>query len=296
MIILKSDFTYNILIPLISAFIGGFFSVWVFRKGQEKQKQVEKNKRIQNSFETEEYFKINLKSILLFIDHQINEISFVSRKTKDWNAKNLTLAIMSELRTTELRELDFKTLFQIFVIDRKGNTSEKSNDFINIKNCLNNIEDFAIKQQSDNSEIHTKLNQEGDSWNTGLKNLMQHYNRYALMPSTEKDVIMSILHKYLVIKQRQLIKEKKSKYLNIMYAEVVFPLGREISSLKIHNDFRIHEIIEEFLTCRKAFESISRIRYERRRSILNSGRRLLEIKRLLKESLDSIVIRKKRFE
>ena len=93
MIFLKSDFTYNVIIPLVSAFIGGFISLWLFKKGIEKQKQAEKEKRIQNNFETEEYFKINLESILIFIDHQINEISFVSKKTKNWNAKNLTLAI-----------------------------------------------------------------------------------------------------------------------------------------------------------------------------------------------------------
>jgi hypothetical protein len=296
MIFLKSDFTYNVIIPLVSAFIGGFISLWLFKKGIEKQKQAEKEKRIQNNFETEEYFKINLESILIFIDHQINEISFVSKKTKNWNAKNLTLAIMSELKTTELRELDFKTLFQIFVIDREGKTSEKSNDFINIKNCLNNIEDFAIKQQSDNSEIHKKLNAEGDSWNNGLKNLMQYYNKYALIPSKDKDEVMDILYKYLIIKQKELIKEKKSKYLNIMYSEVIFPLGKEISLLKIHNDIRIHEIIGEFLTCRKAFESIQRLRYERRRNVLISGRRLLQIKRLLRESLNSIIVRKKRIE
>lgn len=296
MILLTSDLIYNILIPLLSAFLGGFISLWIFIKGLEKQKKIEKDKRIQNNFETEEYFKINIESILQFINHQINEISLLSKKTRDWNAKNLTLAIMSELKTTELRELDFKALFQIFVIDRKGKTTEKSNDFINIKNCLGNIEDFAIKQQSDNLEIHQKLNQEVDSWNIGIKNLMQKYNKYALIPSTDKDQVIPILHKYLVIKQRELIKEKKAQYLNIMFNEVISPLGREISLLKVHNDFRIHEIIEDFITCRKAFESINRIRYERRKNILISGRRLLQIKRLLRESLNSTIVRKKRIE
>jgi len=259
----------------------------------EKQKQIEKEKRIENNFQTEEYFKINLESILQFIDHQINEIPLVSRKTKDWNAKNLTLAIMSELKTTELRELDFKTLFQIFVIDRKGKTPDKSNDFINIKNCLNNIEDFVIKQQSDNLEIHQKLNKEVEFWNLGLRNLLQSYNKFASIPSTEKDQLVPLLHKYLVLKQREL---NKAKFMDKMFSEIISPLGSEITALNLKNDQRIHLILEDYITCRKSYESISRLRYERRKNVLISGRRLLQIKRLLKESLNSSVDRIKRIE
>ena len=51
---------YNALIPLISAFVGGYISIWVFNKGYKKEQLEERKKRIQNNYETEEYFKLNL--------------------------------------------------------------------------------------------------------------------------------------------------------------------------------------------------------------------------------------------
>ena len=77
---------------------------------------------------------------------------------------------------------------------------------------------------------------------------------------------------------------------------MLFPLAQKIAKIERKNDIRIPLIIEHLILCRKSYESIKYIRYERRKGILLSGRRLLEIKRLLKTSLTSMEKRKKRIE
>ncbi|SDS11179.1 hypothetical protein SAMN05216503_2011 [Polaribacter sp. KT25b] len=234
----------NIIIPLISALVGGLFSVWVFNKGLNKKKQEERKNRIQNNFETEEYFFYNLKSILYFIDQQVDAISKTSRNTKNWFHKNLTLATFSELKMTELRELNFKTLFQILVIDRQGNNKEKMQDFINIKNCLHNIEDFVQKHKDENEKPHIDLNKYLDIWNSSLKNLTQLYNHYIFLKPSKDDSLMPILHKYIVVEQRKLMENGNDQNMEVFYNSIIIPFMNEIVAYKNSDDQRILPVIE----------------------------------------------------
>ncbi|QXP78791.1 MULTISPECIES: hypothetical protein [Winogradskyella] len=286
----------NIIIPLVSALIGGLFSVWIFDKGLNKKKQEEKEKRIQNNFETEEYFFYNLESILYFIDCQVDAISQASKKTKNWYHKNLTLAIYSELKMTELREINFKTLFQILVIDRDGNNNEKMQDFINIKNCLHNIEDFVEKQKEDNKGPYAELIKYSDIWNNNLKNLTQLYNHYILSKPNKNDNLIPILKKYIIIEQRKIIANKDEQNMELFYQTIIFPLMNELTTIKNSEDQRILPILNSLMECRDSYEQTREIRYHRRKNIIESGRRLLKIKQLLSESLNSIKSRKKRIE
>lgn len=286
----------DIFIPLLSALIGGLFSVWVYNKGLNKEKRDEKKNRIQNNFETEEYFFFNLKSILYFLDKQIDEISKTSRKTKNWFDKNLTLATFSELKMTELRELNFKTLFQILVIDREGSTIEKTKDFINIKNSLHNIEDFVNRHKSENKEPFIKLNKYLDSWNESIKKVTQTYNHYIYLNPKKDDALMPILHKYIVVEQKKLIESGKDQNMEEFYESFIFPFMNEILTYKNRNDQRILPILENLMECRKVYEQAKALRYQRRKSLLNSGRRLIRIKQLLEISMNSIEKRKKRIE
>ncbi|WP_440121319.1 hypothetical protein [Tenacibaculum sp. Ill] len=286
----------NIIIPLISALIGGLFSVWVFNKGLNKKKQEERKNRIQNNFETEEYFFYNLKSILFFIDKQVDAISRTSQNTKNWFHKNLTLATFSELKMTELRELNFKTLFQILVIDRQGSNKDKMQDFINIKNCLHNIEDFLQKHKDENKKLHTDLNKYLDTWNHCLKRLIQLYNHYIFLKPNEDDSLMPILNKYIVVKQREIIKNGSDQNMEIFYNTIIIPFMDEMIAYKNSDDQRILPVIENLMECRKSYEQTKGLRYQRRKNILSSGRRLIQIKQLLNESMSSIEKREKRIE
>lgn len=286
----------NIIIPLISALVGGLFSVWIFNKGLNKKKQEERKNRIQNNFETEEYFFYNLKSILYFIDRQVEAISKTSRNTKNWFHKNLTLATFSELKMTELRELNFKTLFQILVIDRQGSKKEKMQDFINIKNCLHNIEDFVQKHKDENEKPHIDLNNYLDIWNSSLKRLTQLYNHFISLKPNENDTLMPILYKYIVIEQRKIMANGNDQNMEIFYNTIIVPFMNEIVAYKNSNDQRILPVIENLMECRKSYEQTKALRYQRRKNILSSGRRLIKIKQLLNESISSIEKRKKRIE
>jgi len=287
---------YNGIVPLFSAFIGGFISLWIFKKGVEKQKQKERERRILNNYETEEYFKINIDSIIIFLDYQIDIILNLSQKMKDMKVRNLSVQILAELKLTELRELNFKTLYQIFVIDREGVNKNKSNDFINIKNCLHNIDDFVTTQQNDNIEISRSLNKESENWNDGLKNLSQLYNKFHNESSDQKDELLHLLHSYIVIKQHKIKASGEAQDLEVVYHELILPLIQDIIKSRNKQDIRIHVILDNLILCRKAYEMISELRYQRRRSVLLSGRNLSGIKSLLSESLDSLTKRKKRIE
>jgi hypothetical protein len=286
----------NIIIPLISALIGGLFSVWIFNKGLDKKKQEEKEKRIENNFQTEEYFFYNLKPILYFLDCQVDAISKTSKNTKNWYHKNLTLAIFSELKMTELRELDFKTLFQVLVIDRVGNNNEKMQDFINVKNCLHNIEDFIQKHKDENKQPYIELNKYLDIWNSSLKNLTHLYNHYISLKPNKEDSLIPILHKYIVIEQRKIMGTTNVQNMEIFYKTIIFPFMNELVAYKNSDDQRVLPILNNLMECRKSYEQTKELRYLRRKNLIDSGRRLIKIKQLLSESMTSMEKRKKRIE
>lgn len=283
---------YNGLIPLFSAFLGGFISIWIYRKGIAEQKRLEKIKQIKDNDETEEYFKLNVKSLIQFIDVQVDEISKTSHKSKGWEATDLSLHIISELKLTEIREIDFKSLFQILVLNRDGKSEEKSSDFINIKNCLHNIEDFVLMHETVNKIVADPINKELALWNNSLQNLLKFNNKYVSKGILESDELMLLIQNQIVIKQREVIYRGLGNNLEIIHKEVIQPIIDQIPNFE-KNDPKVPELLAILQLSKKAYESLKNHKNERRYSLIISGRRLLTIKRLLQESMKSIETRKK---
>jgi hypothetical protein len=281
------DIISNIVIPLFSAYLGGYISIWIYRQGIREQKKKEKKKQIQENNEMEEYFKLNIQSVLLFINYQIDEISKVTKKTKDWEARNLSLAIMSELKLTEIREIDFKFLFQILVLNKKGEIKKKSQNFINIKNSLHNIEEFISTQNTINLSLYEPLNKNVELWNSSLKRLLQFNNKSVSAKIIENDYLMSVIHANAVLKQREILKNGLGNNLDIVFNQVVNPIIAEIPNL-VKPDPRIPELLDILISNKQAYESLVNFRYERRKSLIFTGRRLLKIKQLLQSSMKSI--------
>lgn len=279
---------YNVIIPLASALVGGFISLWIYKEGEKKKIQDERRKKIESNFQTEKYFFHNIDSILFFIDRQIEEISKTSKNTKNWNINKLNLSTMSELKLTELRELNFESLYQNFVIDREGDLTEKALAFINIKNCLHNIEDFSENQKIENLRPLKEIQKYIDLWNESLQRLMGLYNSYVVDKPGKEDKLIPILNNYLVKKQRVLIQDKKDQNISNFYENLILPMQNDIISLKSDIDYRAEPIIKEVLNCKKAYIQIKAVRYHRRKDVLFAGRRLLKIKELLKESCKEI--------
>ncbi|WP_158837755.1 hypothetical protein [Polaribacter sp. L3A8] len=288
------NIVYNIVIPIISALVGGMFSVWVFNKGLARKIKEERCNRIKNNYQIEEYFFYNLRAILCFIDRQVNGISETSQNTKNWYNKNLTLVTFSELKMTELRELDFKLLFQILVIDRIGKSEKKAHDFIDIKNCLHNIEDFVEKHKKENEKFQIELEKHLDNWNNSIQRLMQLYNHFVFLKPNEDDKLMPILKKHIFTKQTKLTNKGIQQNMEIFYKSFILPLKKDILVYKNLNDERILPIIDNIIECQNSYQQTKNLRYQRRKNLLFSGRRLISVKHILKKSLESIEKRKKK--
>lgn len=287
---------YNLIVPLASALTGGFISLFIYKEGEKKKTRDERRKKIEVHFQTEKYFFHNINSLLFFIDRQIEEISKTSQNTKNWNINKLNLSVMSELKLTELRELNFKTLYQIFVLDKEGNLSEKANAFINIKNCLHNIEEFSEFQKNENLRPFQEILKNIDSWNLNLQRMMDLFNSFVVDKPDKEDKLMPILNRYLVIKQKEMMASKKDQNIKNFYEKLILPMQNEIIALKSDVDDRANLIIKVVLNCKKAYVQMQSIRYHRRRDILLAGRRLLEIKELLKNSCSIIKSSKVRLD
>ncbi|THF53362.1 hypothetical protein E6C50_03935 [Flavobacterium supellecticarium] len=276
----------EIIVPLFSAFLGGFISIWIYRQGIREQKRVEEKKQIEENKEMEEYFRINILSILTFITFQVDEISKVCKKTKDWEAKNLALSIMPELKLTEIREIDFKYLFQILVLNKKGEIKKKSEDFINIKNSLHNIEDFISSQNKINQTLNEPLNRSIGLWNSSLKRLLEFNNKF-VTTKLQNDKLMALIQDKVVFKQREILRNGLGNNLDIVFNQVVNPIIIEIPNFD-KSDPRVTELLDILISNKQAYESLVYFRYERRKSLIFTGRQLLSTKRLLQSSMKSI--------
>lgn len=280
------NITSDILVPLFSAFLGGFISIWIYRQGITELKKKEKEKEAENNKQMEEYFRLNIQSILQFISFQIDQITMVCSKTKDWEARNLSLTILPELKLTEIREIDFKYLFQILVLNKKGEIKKKSEDFINIKNSLHNIEDFIQKQKSINQVLDDSLNKNVELWNSSLKSLLQFNNKFVSAQALKNDSLMSLIQSKVVVRQREIIRTSQGNNLDVVFNEVLNPIIMEIPNFG-DSDHRIPDLLDILMSGKQAYQSMKYIRYERRKALLFAGRNLLAVKKLLQDSMNS---------
>lgn len=280
------NITSDIIVPLFSAFLGGFISIWIYRQGINDQKKKEKEKEVEDNKQMEEYFRLNIQSILQFINFQIDQITMVCSKTKNWEARNLSLAILPELKLTEIREIDFKYLFQILVLNKKGEIKKKSEDFINIKNSIHNIEDFIQKQKSINEVLDDSLNKNVDLWNSSLKSLLQFNNKFVSAEALKNDSLMSLIQSKVVVRQREIIQMAQGNNLDVVFNEVLHPIIIEIPNF-VDFDHRIPDLLDILMSGKQAYQSMRYIRYERRKSLLFAGRNLLSVKKLLQDSMNS---------
>ena len=127
----------EIIIPILSPLIASLISLWIFKEGLNWNKRKEKRKEIENNYQTEKYFLYNLEALIFVIKLQVQEILNTSRDIKRQVNKNLKMHLLPELEIKEIRDLDFKLLFSILVINRKGNNNAKAEDFLNLKKLQN---------------------------------------------------------------------------------------------------------------------------------------------------------------
>lgn len=290
----------TIFSALLGALISGLIAIYIFNKGLEKEKQKKRDDEIRESNELEQYFFHNIESIKFFINKQIDEISKCSQRTKNWNDKNLILSIFPELNTKYIWEIKQEKIYNIFVRNREGDLKEKAEDFINVRNCLYNIDNFIKVQSKINKEISQRLSVSIDLWNRSLKNLKSLSNSFVIEynsnPSKPKDDFLKLFTFLMTEKQRQLMSENKHENMKIMVDELIGPLKTFLKENKESSDNRLNQISEPIMDMQKAYYEIENLRRERRIKALNSGRNLLKIKALLNERILSTKSRSKIYD
>ncbi len=279
----------TIISALLGALISGGIAIYIFNKGLEKERKKKRDENIIESNDLELYFFHNIDSLDFFIDRQIDEISKCSQKAKDWNNKDLSLSILPELTTKDIWEINQEKLYKIFVTNRKSEISEKANDFINVRNCFYNIDNFIATQTELNKEIFQRLIVNIEIWNENLKILLSFSNAFVIdynsNPNKGKDDFLNLYTSLMVEKQRELILKNYNENMEIVFNELIEPLKLYLKNNKQSSDKRIYMISDPMMNIQKAFYEIKNLRIERRKMVLNSGRRLLKIKRLLNDSI-----------
>ncbi len=286
-----------IISALLGALISGFIAIWIFMKGLRIEKEKKKDEYISERIDLEEYFFNNIDSISSFIDRQVDEISKCSKRVEDWNNKDFTLSVFPELTAKDAWAINQERIFKIFVTNREGTPKEKSSDFVNVRNCFYYIDDFKTSQNELNKEVSQRLYENIKLWNDSLNKLTKLSNEfvcaYNSKPIEENDQFLKFYTDLMVNKQSQLIKENKSQNMSIVFNELIEPLKQYMKDNPNSMDKRILAINEPLLNLQNAYIQIISLRYERRKKALESGRRLLAVKRILQDCISSTKERKK---
>ncbi|MBN2880891.1 hypothetical protein JXM83_02450 [Candidatus Woesearchaeota archaeon] len=290
----------TIISALLGAIISGLIAIYIFNKGLKNEKEKKRNENIIESNDLEQYFFHNVDSINFFIIKQIDEIAKCSQRIRDWNNKDFSLSIFPELTTKDIWEINQEKLYKIFVTEREGEIREKANDFINVRNCFYNIDNFIALQTESNKEIFQRLIVNIEIWNENLKTLLSLSNAFVINynsnPNKGKDDFLKLYTSLMVDKQRELILEKKNENMETVFNELIVPLKLYLKNNKQSSDIRIHMISEPIMNIQKAFYEIKNLRKERRKKVLNSGRNLIRVKMLLNESVLSTKNRNKKID
>ena len=283
------DNLFGIISSLLGALISGLIAIYIFRKGIKTERLIKKEEYIAESNDLEQYFFLNIDSVFFFINKQIEEISLCIKKIKDWNNSDFSLSIFQELNTKNMWGINQERLYKIFISNRIGDLKDKASDFINAKNSLFNIEDFLSNQMELNKKISQKVLFNIELWNQSIKELLSLSNKFVYaynLDSQKKDDSFLKFYTILIVKkQMQLIEENKNDNMQIYYNEIILPLINYIKDSPNSKDERIILITEPLINIQKAFTEIKTLRYQRRKEILNSGRRLLKVKFILSECI-----------
>lgn len=293
-----SDLT-SIISALIGAIISGLIALFIFILGLKKEKQKKRLQYISESNDFEDYFFHNLSSLIFFTNKQVEEISKCSQRLKNWTLEDFTLSIFPEINTEDILSMDQEKIYKIFVQNREGLLEHKANDFINVRNCFYNIDNFIKTQNELNKKINQRIVVNIELWNNSLTSLLKLSNKfvveYNLKPDKGKDEFLELFSGLIVKKQREIILENKSENMQIVLTEIIDPLKAFLKNNKQSNDSRLIMIAEPIMNIQKSYHEINHLSIEKRKSILFAGRRLLHIKDNLKRCINSTQNRTKKY-
>lgn len=274
----------EIIIPILSPLIASLISLWIFKEGLNWNKRKEKRKEIENNYQTEKYFLYNLEALIFVIKLQVQEILNTSRDIKRQVNKNLKMHLLPELEIKEIRDLDFKLLFSILVINRKGNNNAKAEDFLNLKNCFHNIDSFLNEQKKRNINSENRIRFIHKEWNDNFSNFKSFLNN-SIINNEETDKLDNICSKHLKNKLEQ-------EQIETMFIFVISPMKLELKKEIKNKDQRLPHLIQLLHTFENLFEELENLKKANRTELLLSGRRLNSVKHLIKETSSRLVNRK----
>ncbi len=289
----------SIISALLGAIISGLIAIYIFKRGL-KNETIKVQKELEREcIELEQFFNHNIESLHFFIKHQISSISICSRNTKNWETNDFDLSIFAELNCQDLWHISQEKLYNVFVNRKEGDIKSKAQDFINIRNCLHNIDDFVLRQSEINKEISNRLLVQIDIWNLQLKKLLDYSNlfvhRYNNGLIHSEDPLLKLFIGLFVNKQREIIRDGLNNNMEIVFNELILPLKKYLSENGKSKDEKLYMISGPIMDMQKAFYEIDYLRTERRKKALLAGRKLNAINNLMMTSLANMKSRQYKY-
>lgn len=284
------NFVTNILVPLISAFVGGFFSIYLYRKGIEDKRKSDKMEEIENRYKKEIFFISSIKSVSFFITKQIEEINKLIQNISSGNYSNLQLSIVSELKLSDLKEIPIKDLFEIFVLNSDGNLSEKSVHFTNLKNSLLNIKKIIKKEDVNNELYRQELNKVGNNWNVNVSKLNQEYDLLVKsnhLSKTDKEILIQL--RAILIEIQPTIKNE----IVSAYKEFIVPIRKIlfVNKLETDNSITFFNFIKLTTDCNQLYNLHLGIQNNRKTNLVQTSNNLLELHKVIDLSIKKLKLK-----
>ena len=287
----------SVISALLGALITGGIAIYIFNNGLKKEKEKKRNEIIIEYNNLEQYFFHSVESIMFFIEKQVDEVLKCSRNTKDWNKSNFWLSIFPELTTRNIWDINQEKLYDIFVSNSDNEIKLRVADFINLRICLYNIDNFVNTQKELNSEIHERLFLNIELWNQSLKTLLNLSNSFVLehnlKPIKDKDDFLKFYTDLMVKRQRNLIENNVIDNIEINFKELIEPLKKYLKDNPQFHDERVYKVSDTLMNIQKAYSEIKYLRYEYRKNVLRSGQKLIQVKALMSLCISNIKKRKK---
>lgn len=281
------NFISNVFVPLISAFIGGSFSIFIYRKGIEDKKHTDKLIEIENNYKKKKFFISSIKSISFFITKQIEGINKLNENISSGNNSNLQLSIVSELKLSDLKEISIKDLFEIFVLNSNGDFSKKSVHFTNLKNSLLNIKKTIKKEEANNIIYREELNKIGANWNINVSQLNQEYD--LLIKSNN----LSISDRELINQLKPTIIESQPGIKNDIisaYKELIQPIRIILFENKLEEDHSLSffNFIKLTTDCNQLYQMHLGIQNDRKKNLILTSNNLNQLNNMIDTSLEEL--------
>lgn len=277
----------TIIASLLGALISGLIAIWIFKQGIKKQKKFDQSKEINRLLAIKKFYLHTVESNLEPLENQIKSniklINVIKRKV----ASNFSYRMITSLNFEDLKNIDQKDLFNIFLNQQIDES--KVENFRKIKNSIRIIESITDLAMDMVKYIDSKYQNYQDQFAIYIDKIQRIIEKEThILDEQNVDIVTDqfLYSLWQVALNWHNITNVDNRDPYIVNEQYLIPM-RDVCA-RFHTDHRKPELLNLIINAQHNFEQIDNVKNIYRGSLINDTRELIKANNNIKYVLEEL--------